>query len=65
MQLLWCAGSVVLGLLLALVLDASPGTVVLGWTVAVLGLIGLVLTYAFPIGNRRRCTTRSRVPACR
>ena len=54
MQLLWCAGSVVLGLLLALVLAASPGTVVLGWTVAVLGLIGLVLSYAFPIRNRRR-----------
>jgi hypothetical protein len=28
--------------------------VLLGWTVAVLGLIGLVLTYAFPIRNRRR-----------
>lgn len=54
MQILWCAGSVVLGLLLALVLDASPGTVALGWTVAALGLVGLVLSYAFPIRNRRR-----------
>jgi hypothetical protein len=37
-----------------LVLDASPGTVALGWTVAVLGIVGLVLTYAFPIRSRRR-----------
>ena len=54
MQLLWCAGSVVLGLLLALVLDASPATVVLGWTVAALGLVGIALTYALPMHGRRR-----------
>ena len=54
MQLVWCAGSVVLGLLLALGLDASPGTVVLGWTVGGLGLLGIVLTYALPMRGRRR-----------
>jgi hypothetical protein len=53
-QLVWCAGSVVLGLLLALVLDASPGTVALGWTVAALGLLGIVLTYALPMRGKRR-----------
>ena len=54
MQLLWCAGSVVMGLLLALGLDASPGTVALGWTVAALGALGIVLTYAIPMRGRRR-----------
>jgi hypothetical protein len=54
MQLLWCAGSVVLGLLLAVVLDASPATATLGWVVAGLGMIGVVLSLAFPVRGGRR-----------
>lgn len=52
-QVMWCAGSVVLGLLLALVLDASPSTAMLGWVVAGLGVVGLVLTVAVPDRRRR------------
>jgi hypothetical protein len=53
-HLLWCTGTVVLGLLLALVLDASPSTVALGWTVAALGAVGLVLSFALPDRGPRR-----------
>ena len=54
MQLMWCVGTVVLGLLLALVLDASPGTAALGWIVVACGLIGVVLSLALPMRSRRR-----------
>jgi len=52
-QILWCAASVVLGLLLALVLDASPATATLGWVVAGFGVLGLVLTFVIPDRRRR------------
>jgi hypothetical protein len=53
-QLAWCAGTAVLGLLLALVLDASPATAALGWTLAALGAIGVALAIALPMRGRRR-----------
>lgn len=51
---MWCVSSIVLGLLLALVLDASPSTAMLGWVVAGLGLAGLVLTILMPAQGGRR-----------
>jgi len=50
----WCAGTAVLGLLLAVVLDASPATATLGWALVALGLIGVALTIAVPMRGKRR-----------
>ena len=42
------------GRLLALVLDASPAAATLGWVVAGLGALGVVLSLALPVRGRRR-----------
>jgi hypothetical protein len=50
----WCVGTTVLGLLLAVVLDASPATAALGWTLAALGAVGVALAIALPMRGKRR-----------
>lgn len=48
-------GTLVLGLLLALVLDTGPTGgefVVFGWVVAALGAVGVVLHFLMPVSTR-------------
>jgi hypothetical protein len=53
-HLLMSAGTIVLGLVLALYLDASPELQAFGWALAALGVIGLVLRFVLPEPGRRR-----------
>jgi hypothetical protein len=46
------AGTLVLGLLLALVLDAGPEFVMFGWVIAALGAVGVVLHFVMPTATR-------------
>ena len=55
LQRVMCGGTLVLGLLLALVLDASgtAGARPLGWVLAVLGAIGLLASFLLPATGAR------------
>jgi len=53
-QIAGCGVTVVLGLMLALVLDAGPEMATMGWIFAAAGALGLVLTLAVSNQHRRR-----------
>ncbi|MHA6782101.1 hypothetical protein ACVGOW_14105 [Pseudonocardia saturnea] len=45
-------GTLVLGLLLALVLDSGPEFVLFGWVIAGLGAVGIALHFLMPMSAR-------------
>lgn len=45
-------GTLVLGLLLALVLDSGPEFVLFGWVIAGLGAVGVALHFLMPMSAR-------------
>ena len=45
-------GTLVLGLLLALVLESGPEFALFGWVIAALGLVGIALHFLMPMSTR-------------
>ena len=53
-QLVMCLGTVMAGVLLALVITPGGDMAVMGWVLAVLGLLGVVACVLLPMPSRER-----------